>query len=278
MKAGFEVCRAFDQDATDDVTFLHDKGSDRNKGGGVLMEIPKLDGKRVVIIGGSSGVGFAVAQCAIADGARVVIGSSSVSRVEDAVKRLGAQAQGAPANVKESESLTAFFQASGPFDHLVFTAGDAGPALTPHGIAEVDFSTAGAVFDVRFWGALRAIQCAAPYLASTGSITLTDGIMGHRPRKGLFLAAATSGAIEHLVQGLAVELAPRRVNTVCLGFTLTEDHASRMSAEQIAQATSKQLLERAGLAVEVAQAYLYCMRGSYTTGQTIIADGGRLLG
>ena len=174
-------------------------------------------------------------------------------------------------------SLQAFFETAGCFDHLVFTAGDGGPALQPRRLADLDLSTADAVFEVRFWGALRTMKHAEPFLSETGSVTLTDGIMSRRPRKGLFLAAATSGAIEHLVQGLAIDLAPRRVNTVCLGFTLTEEHESHMSQDQVEKASSMQLLRRAGRPEEVAQAYLYCMRGSFTTGQTIIVDGGRIL-
>ena len=241
------------------------------------METSTLKGQRVAVIGGSSGVGFAVAQCALADGADVLIGSTSAQKVDRAVQQLGIGARGKTVNVKEDASVADFFAWVGSFDHLVFTAGDAGPTLTPKPVSELDLAVAANGFTIRFWGALRAVKQAAPLLRDMGSITLTSGIMSRRPRKGLYVPSAISGAIEHLVQGLAVDLAPKRVNAVCLGFTLTEDHASNMPPEQIERASASQLLKRAGKAEEVAQAYLYALRGSFTTGQILVADGGRTL-
>src|SRR5476651_139579 len=85
-----------------------------------------LDGKRIVIIGGTSGIGLAVAEAAIADGAEVVVGSSQAANVETATRKLGNRASGQAVNVREEPSVEAFFGDVGPFDHLVFTAGDWG--------------------------------------------------------------------------------------------------------------------------------------------------------
>lgn len=237
-----------------------------------------LAGKRVVVLGGSSGVGFAVASLALHQGARVHIGSSNYTKVESALKRLGQGASGSTVNVGADESVAEFFSNVGSLDHLVFTAGDGGSVLTPKSLAELNLAEAGDGFAVRFWGAVRAVKHAEPYLSNEGSITLTSGVMSRRPRKGLMLAGAISGAVEHLVQGLAVELAPRRVNAVCLGLILTDDHARSMSPDQIQKATASQLLVRPGTAEEAGQAYLYAMLASYTTGQVIVADGGRTFG
>src|SRR5262245_33301335 len=73
--------------------------------GGSVLPVRALEGRRVVVIGGSSGIGFAVAAGAIREGAQVVVGSSSAARVEDAVKRLGPAASGSAVDAREEASV-----------------------------------------------------------------------------------------------------------------------------------------------------------------------------
>ena len=239
------------------------------------MPVPTLSGRKVVVIGGSSGIGFAVAEAALAEGAFVVIGSSKAANVESAVARLGKGASGAAVNVRDEASVQAFFETAGAIDHLAYTAGDwdraqAGP------VAELDFAVAASGLEVRFWGALRAIKHALPHLAPAGSITLTDGVRTHKPAKGMPLSSAYGAAIEHLAKGLAVDLAPRRVNAVCPGLILTEVW-NAMPADRLARMTAGLPLPQAGDPTDVAQAYVYLMKGGYTTGQVLIVDGGLML-
>jgi NAD(P)-dependent dehydrogenase (short-subunit alcohol dehydrogenase family) len=239
------------------------------------MPIPTLRDQRIVIIGGGTGVGFAVAEGAIAEGARVVIASSQAANVDAAVARLGQAASGRTVNVSDEASVAALFEAIGAFDHLVFTAGD-WVGLSPAPLAELDFATVGEGLKVRFWGAMMAIKHAQPHLSATGSVTLTDGALAHRPMKGMPLATAFAGAMEHLVRGLALDLAPIRVNTVCPGLVLTERLAAWPQA-MIDQMTARLPIPRAADPSEAAQAYLYLMKAGYTTGQTLIVDGGGMV-
>lgn len=238
--------------------------------------MPSLNGQRVVVIGGSAGIGLAVAKAALAEGAQVVIGSSQAANVEAAVAQLGAGARGAVADVTDAASLAAFFETAGAFDHLVFTAGDWGPHLFAGPIATADIALAKAGLEVRFWGAIAAIQAGLKSISPNGSITLTDGVLVHRPQRGAPLTAAFGGALEHLARGLAVDLAPIRVNSVCPGLTLTERWANP-PPEMLSQIEARQPIPRAAQPAEVAEAYLYLMRGTYTTGQVMIVDGGGLL-
>jgi NAD(P)-dependent dehydrogenase (short-subunit alcohol dehydrogenase family) len=239
------------------------------------MPIPTLRDQRVVIIGGSSGIGFSVAEAALAEGAEVVVGSSSAAKVEAAVARLGQAASGAAINVRDEASVQAFFAQVGAFDHLAYTAGDWD--RTPTGaIAELDFTAAAASLEVRFWGALRAIKHALPHLSPKGSITVTDGTLTHRPMKGRPLSSAFGAAIEHLAKGLAVDLAPIRVNAVCPGVILTEVW-SGSPPERLAKMTERLPVPRGGDPAEVAQAYVYLMKAGYTTGQVLVVDGGQML-
>jgi NAD(P)-dependent dehydrogenase (short-subunit alcohol dehydrogenase family) len=239
-----------------------------------------LEGRRVVVIGGSSGIGFAVAAGAIREGAQVVVGSSNAARVEDAVKQLGSAASGSAVDAREEASVAAFFAASGPFDHLVFTAGDWAALRRGGSIPELDLPGAGAVFTVRFWGALAAVKHAQGRISPRGSITLTNGVVAHKPRKGAAINTAMAGAIEHLTRALAVDLAPLRVNAVCPGLVLTDvwhGIPEENRAEQIRRMAARLPLPRAGDPDEVAEVYLHLMRATYTTGQVLIVDGGMTL-
>ena len=235
-----------------------------------------LDGKRVLVIGGGSGIGFAVAEAAVAAGARVVLASRDAGKVADAASRLGPTAAGATLDVTDETAVKAFFVGSGGFDHIVTTAGDwGGPRRAA--LAELDLEAAADLFRVRFWGALALAKHGAGVLSPGGSLTLTDGMIAHRPTKGSAVSTAMAGAIEHLTRALAVELAPVRVNCVCPGLIRTgvwnSLPAERREAE-LARLTAGNLLPRIGEPAEAAEAYLYLMRAGYTTGQVLFVEGG----
>ncbi|MGZ6039945.1 MAG: SDR family NAD(P)-dependent oxidoreductase, partial [Phenylobacterium sp.] len=176
----------------------------------------KLDGAKVVVIGGASGVGFAVAAAALEAGADVIVGSSQTARIEAAAQKLGPGASGHTVDVKDEASVAAFFEAAGPFDHLVFTAGDWGHMFGA--TRDLDIEASKARMEVRFWGAARAAKYAIRQIAQDGSISLTGGMLAHRPRPGAPVTTASAHTTEGLAMGLARDLAPVRVNAVCLGL------------------------------------------------------------
>jgi len=231
-----------------------------------------LESKRVVVIGGATGIGFAVAEAALAEGARVVVASSREENVQAAVKRLGDGATGSVVDVREEASVAAFFEKLGPFDHLAYTAGDWGGGFGSP-VRELDLTATQAGLAVRFWGVLLAVKYGCRTIAGDGSITLTGGMLAHRPMKGAPIATAMGGAIEHLARALAVDLAPVRVNAVVPGLVLT-DQVKHMPEAMRQMFTARLPLPRAAEPAEAAQAYLYCMRGGYTTGQALMVDGG----
>jgi NAD(P)-dependent dehydrogenase (short-subunit alcohol dehydrogenase family) len=241
------------------------------------MSTGRLRGKKVVVIGGTSGIGFGVAEAANDQGAQVIVASSNQKNVDAAVKRLGQGARGATIDVKDEANVASFFEKLGAFDHLVYTAGDWVPLRTGGTLPEIDIGGANAVFTVRFWGAVAAVKHGHKTIAKDGSITLTDGMVAHRPRKGAPLNSAMAGAVEHFVRSLAVDIAPVRVNGVCPGLVLTEVWDSipaEQRDERLKQMTARQPLARAGTPAELAEAYLYLMCGGYTTGQVLHVDGG----
>jgi NAD(P)-dependent dehydrogenase (short-subunit alcohol dehydrogenase family) len=233
-----------------------------------------LKGQRVLVIGGTSGIGFAVAKAALDDGAEVTIASSSADRVRRGTERLGG-GLGVQLDVTDEAAVEAFFSTCGGFDHIAFTAADWGQ-VSHAPFPQTDLRAAAGLFQVRFWGALAIAKHGAAQVAPGGSITFTNGMAAHRPQKGLAVATAMAGAIEHLVLGLAVELAPVRVNGVCPGAIRTEawdDVPEDFRRFQEARLAG-QLVPRAGAPEEAAEAYLYLMRGTYTTGQVLRVEGG----
>src|SRR5580658_4459215 len=219
-----------------------------------------LDGKRIVIIGGTSGIGYAVAEGAIADGAEVVVASSQPENVQAAVAKLGNKASGRAANVRAEDDVAGFFEWAGPFDHLVFTAGDWGGFRGARPLAETDLDAAAENYAVRHWGALRCVKHGSPRMREGGSVVLTNGMVAHRPQKGRPISTAMAGGIEHLVRGLAVDLAPIRVNAVCPGAIRTgvwDSIPAETREAQLSAMTRRLPIPRVGEPAEVAEAYLY---------------------
>ncbi|MFP3464265.1 SDR family oxidoreductase [Leifsonia sp. SIMBA_070] len=236
-----------------------------------------MDGQHVFVVGGSSGMGLATAQAAALEGANVTIASRSSERIDAALRELPDGCTGAVLDVRDDAQVGAVLERFEKPDHLVFTAGD---EFTPRPLAELDLQDARAVLDVRFWGAVTVVKHALGRLRPTGSISLTTGTVGQRPRPGAALAAAGAGAAEGLVRGLAVELAPVRVNAVRAGAVKTPMWdgipASQRDAmfAQLAQAT---LVGAVGEPEQIAMAHLYLMQNDFVTGTILDVNGGALL-
>jgi NAD(P)-dependent dehydrogenase (short-subunit alcohol dehydrogenase family) len=236
-----------------------------------------LKDKGVVVLGGASGIGLATALAAAARGATVTVTSRSSERVAQAVRRIGGSARGEVANLEKEGETRTLFERVGAFDHLVYTAGD---ELLVSPIAQLDLALARRAFEVRVFGALGAVKHAAARIKPGGSIVLTHGIAGARPQAGWAVGAAVCGAMDAITRALAVELAPVRVNAVSPGFVRTPLWNPIPEAQREAlfrDAGGKLLTRRIGEAPEIAEAYCYLMENTFTTGQTLVVDGGGVL-
>jgi NAD(P)-dependent dehydrogenase (short-subunit alcohol dehydrogenase family) len=236
-----------------------------------------LDNKRVVVVGGSSGVGLAVAEKAALQGAEVIIVSSSAGRVQEAIQSIEGNVRGEVVDVSDEKAVEGFFTNLGAFDHLVFTAGD---SLQLHELADTDLKQARSAFELRYWSALAAVKYGSPQIRKGGSIVLTTGVAGRRPHSGWVVVASVCGTIEALTRALAVELAPIRVNAVSPGVIRTNlwQNMSSSEREQLFESVGKRLpVGRVGEAHDIAQAYLFLMQEGFSTGQTVVVDGGTVL-
>jgi NAD(P)-dependent dehydrogenase (short-subunit alcohol dehydrogenase family) len=236
-----------------------------------------LQNKRVVILGGSSGIGLAVAEQAASQGAQIVIASSNAERVQKAVESVGRNAQGETLDLSDERAVETLFAKLGAFDHLVFTAGD---SLHVQDLATTDLKQARRAFELRYWAALAAVKYGSKTIRKGGSIVLTTGIAGQRPRKGWVIAASVCGTVEAVTRALALELAPIRVNAVSPGVVRTNLWQNMPAAEreQLFESVGNSLpVGRVGEPHDIAQAYLFLMQEAFSTGQIIVVDGGTVL-
>ena len=236
-----------------------------------------LHNKRVVILGGSSGIGLAVAEQAASQGAKLVIASSNAERVQKAIESLGGDAQGHTLDLSDEQAVETLFAKLGDFDHLVFTAGD---SLHLHNLATTDLKQARRAFELRYWAALAAVKYGSKNIRKGGSVVLTTGVAGQRPQKGWVVAASVCGTIDALTRALAVELAPIRVNAVSPGVVRTNLWQSMSAAEreQMYESVGKSLpVGRVGEPHDIAQAYVFLMQEGFGTGQILVVDGGTVL-
>jgi NAD(P)-dependent dehydrogenase (short-subunit alcohol dehydrogenase family) len=236
-----------------------------------------MNGKRAVIIGGTSGLGFAAAETALAQGASVVVASRNVDSVNKAAAALGDGAEGRVLDVTDESAVRDFFDRVGEFDHLVYTAGE---TLLNSPLAETDIEAARRFFDIRYFGALAAVKYGTAHIRPMGSITLTGGIASTRPQGGTVVVSSVLSAIEGLTRALAHELAPIRVNAVVPSIIRTEmwDSLPETAREGLyASVASALLLGRVGEKQDVAEAYAYLMNNQHTTGSLLTIDGGAVL-
>lgn len=236
-----------------------------------------FQGKRVVIIGGTSGIGLATAHASVEAGADVVIASSRQASVDAALGELSAGTTGRTLDVLDRVDVQEFFAEVGAFDHLAYTAGEP-LGLVP--VAGLDLDQARSFFQVRFFGALNAVSAGARYIRPGGSITLTSGSARTRPGAGWAVASSVCGATTSLAGALAVELAPIRVNVVEPGIVRSPLWRGMSAEDQ--QAMYRQQADalpvgRVGEVHDIAHAFVYSMTQSFMTGSSIPVDGGALL-
>jgi NAD(P)-dependent dehydrogenase (short-subunit alcohol dehydrogenase family) len=231
-----------------------------------------LQGKRIVITGGGTGIGLATAKLAAARGASVVLAGRRESKLQGAVEAIGSAASYRVLDVTDGDAVARVFKEVGRFDHLVTCA--AGIAIGP--FAELPESVLRDFFEVKYWGQVRAIRAALPNLARDGSIVALSGFLCRKPSAGYSPFAAVNGAIEALVKVLAIELAPIRVNALVPGQidTLREIIGDQANRGRVEAAAAKLPVGRIGTAEDVADAALFLVENRFMTGAALDVDGG----
>ena len=257
----------------------------------------KLQGRRVLVIGGSSGVGFGVAEAAIECGAIVTIASSNQNKLDNAVGRLQKHAKATGVSADDISATTIdlaqadgiddriinmleFASKNGKIDHVIFTAGD---PLNPLPLKDQTVELIHECIMVRNVAAILLAKHLPKYMtySNQSSFTMTGGTNSPRPFPNWSIVAGFGACVEGLTRGFAVDLKPIRVNCVQLGAVRTElfDNAFSSAPSEFLDSIAKDTVSGTiGKPDEVVEAFLYSMKAYFTNGTVLVADGGRLVG
>ncbi|MEZ5822049.1 MAG: SDR family oxidoreductase [Bradyrhizobium sp.] len=231
-----------------------------------------LKGKKVVVVGGSSGIGLATAEMAKREGADVIIASRNATRLDAMAEKLNAVA--IPADVTSDQSVSELFRRCGPVDHVVVTAAQlkTGPFKT------VAMDDVRSTMESKFWGAWRVARSAD--IRPGGSLTLVTGFLSVRPRPNSAIVGSANGALESLARALALELAPIRVNAVSPGVIDTPIRAAmpeEARRDMLAKTAAGLPVGRVGQGEDIARQILAFMANGFATGSIVYIDGGALV-
>jgi len=238
------------------------------------IHLANLSGKNILVIGGSSGIGYATAAGALAEGAKVTIASRSEEKLRAAQALLKRGVEIRQLDVGNMAEVEAFFEKSPTYDHIVVS----GAAPKFGTVRDQNIDDAYAAMNVKFWGAYRVARKAT--VAPGGSFVFVSGFLSRRPKPNMVLVGAINAALETLAQGLALEMAPVRFNVVSPGIIDTPTRAA-MPAEArktLLENTAKALpVKRVGQAEDCADQILLMLRNTFMTGSVVYIDGGGLL-
>jgi len=239
-----------------------------------------LEGKKVVIVGGSSGIGLGVAAAALDSGADVVIAGRSSEKLQAAERTLGASrnVRSLAVDMAQETDVARMFDEIGAFDHLVVTAGTPPPGDP---IESTDMEVARRFVDNKLLGTVMLAKHAARTLRPGGSMIFTSGINKDRPPvPGGAVVSAIAGSFTYLARALALELAPTRVNVVSPGWVDTpmwDEIVGEAKAGFFAEMAPRLPAKKIATPADVARAYIYLMESELTTGETLRIDGGHNL-
>ncbi|PKT73262.1 short chain dehydrogenase [Streptomyces populi] len=229
-----------------------------------------------IIIGGGSGMGLALARTLLAEGMDVTIVGRSADRLATARAELERPGHGkvgtVEADMGREEDVAELFARVERVEHVVVTAADATGVYGR--TADVDTATARTVVDTKLLGAWLVGKHAAGRV--TGSITYTSGINAYRPNGSNTIMAAANGALASLAYGLAIELAPVRVNVISPGWVDTPiwDQLGMDKQAAFAELAERLPARRVGTPEDIAQAFFSVMRNGFITGTVLHVDGG----
>ncbi len=227
-----------------------------------------------MVFGGTSGIGLATSKLLVQERATVVAISRDPTKAGSLP--LGMTTQGC--DVRDSAAVEKLLNDLAPFDILVSAATGGNRAIGP--FIEMDMNGYKRSFD-KLWGYANVVRYGAKHLSDGGSITLLSGFPARAYSKDLSALSSVGGAVEAFSRAVAVEIAPRlRINVVSPGMIDTPmmvEESPKKRAGAFADMTKNNLIARAGLSEEVAQAVMFVIKNDFVTGTTVDVDGGSLL-
>lgn len=236
-----------------------------------------FEGMKILVIGGSSGIGLATAQHAHRLGANVTIASRDRTKLEQAQALVGERCLILEVDSNDEAAMVCLFEAAGPLDHIFSCAGGHPRAL----VRDASVAQVRSGLEERFWGAFFICKYGAPHLRKGGSITFVSGVGVFKPGlSGESVVVAGAGAVDAFTRAMAKELAPIRVNAVSPGAcdTPMTRHLCGDQWDAMSSAFAARLpVGRIGTPEDIAQGVMFLMGNTYVTGTTLHIEGGYLL-
>jgi NAD(P)-dependent dehydrogenase (short-subunit alcohol dehydrogenase family) len=236
----------------------------------------KIQGRKAIILGGTSGIGLEAARQLADAGADIVVASRSGANREIAARTLGASAAIREVDVLDRDGLSALFEEQAPFDILVCSATGGRRAVGP--FLEMDLDGFQGSF-AKLWGYTNAVRLGTSSMSEDGTIVLVSGYPARRPNPGTLAISTVGNAVEGFARALACEIVPRRINVVSPGVISTPLIGVEPGTREalFANVTKSFPIPRLGQPEEVASAILFVIENEFVTGTTVDVDGGALL-
>jgi len=233
-----------------------------------------LNHQRILVTGGSSGIGLAVAAATADAGASVTVASRNQEKLTAVATKLSGVVDTAVVDTGDNGLLERFFGQQKAWDHVVVTA-----AQTKVGsVRSLSLTDSKAAMESKFWASYRVARVVR--INDGGSLTLVSGFLSERPSATAVLQGAINAALESLARGLALELAPVRVNAVSPEMIETPiwDDLPPEKRRGMFETTAAYLPVRTiGQPEDIANAVLVLMTTTYATGSTVRVDGGGVI-
>ncbi|MYS87925.1 SDR family oxidoreductase [Embleya scabrispora] len=231
-----------------------------------------LADRRIVVVGAGSHTGRLLARDVSAAGAHVILAGPDPRKLEWTAGELGGPVDVVPVDLTDEDSIAALAAKVGRFDHLVSTA--ARPANGP--LAELELAAVQDAFAAKVIGPLLLAKHLAPQVEPDGSFTFFSGVAAWRPAPARTVMATTNGALAFLVQALAVEIAPVRVNAISPGIVDTGswDGLGADKDAFLRGVAQRNPARRVGTPDDLIRAVLFAIANPYVTGTVLHVDGG----
>lgn len=229
--------------------------------------------KKLVVIGGSSGIGKAVCEQAFELGAKIILTSRKLDKAKTIAEEIGSSVIGQELDIDDEKQVQDFFNSLNEIDHIYIAAGATKLGAVTDGTLDENMKA----FNTRILGSLRVVRAAVKKMGSLSSIVFTGGVSTDRPISGAWVSGLATSTAEQLARVLVMEFPNIRFNAVAPGWTDTpmwDEILGESKDETLKNVADNLPVKKIATPEEVASAVIFLMSNGSITGEVIHVDGG----